>query len=339
MVQFPVLLGDIGGTNARFAVLGGPHEPVLPLPSTLTARHRSPVEAIRSALDGQDVPSPRSAFIAVATRVDAPAVRLTNAPWLIDAGEIGRCFGLSRVALVNDYVPVAASLTALRDGHRDLARLGPDLADDGGAKLVIGPGTGLGAAALLPFGERFAIQSTEAAHVDFGPSDEGEAALWPSVERVGGRITAETILSGPGLLRLYHACARSRGRAAVCATPEAVAQAGLDGGDDLAGDVLRLFARLLGRFAGDLALIFGATGGVFIGGGIAPTIVTILEAGHFRAGFEDKSPYNNLMRSIPAHVIMQPVPAFAGLAAIASSPDRFLFAEETWASSPPDRKG
>jgi glucokinase len=331
MVHFPVLLGDIGGTNARFAVLAGAHEPVLLLPSTLTGRHSGPMEAIRAVLDGQKVPPPRSAFIAVATRVDAPAVRLTNAPWTVDAEEIGACFDLSEVVLVNDYVPVAASLTALSDGHQDLARLGPDLPGGDGGKLVLGPGTGLGAAALLPFGDRLVIQSTEAAHVEFGPCDAGEAALWSSLERVGGRITAETLLSGPGLLRLYRACARARGCAAPCATPESVARDGIAGCDDLALDTLRLFARLLGRFAGDLALIFGATGGVFIGGGMAPTIVGILKAGHFRAGFEDKSPYTDLMRRIPTQVIMQPAPAFAGLSALASNPDRFLYAQQTWA--------
>jgi glucokinase len=101
--------------------------------------------------------------------------------------------------------------------------------------------------------------------------------------------------------------------------------------DDLAVDAVRLFARLLGRFAGDLALVFGTTGGVFVGGGIAPRLVDVLKAGHFRAGFEDKAPYADLMRQIPAWVIMQPVPAFAGLSAIASSPGRFRFTSQTWA--------
>ncbi len=331
MFTYPVLLGDIGGTNARFALLPHHGEPAIALPSTLTSLHPGPVEAIGLALHWHGVRPPRSAFIAVATRVDGPAVRLTNAPWTIDAAEIGSRFGLSRVVLVNDYVPVAASLAALRHGHRDLTRLGPDLPGDRGAMLVLGPGTGLGAAALLPFGERFVIQSTEAAHVDFGPSDERETALWSKIERVGGRITAETLLSGPGLLRLYRACALITGRVAVCATPEAVTSAGIAGTDDLAVDAVRLFARLLGRFAGDLALVFGTTGGVFVGGGIAPRLVDVLKAGHFRTGFEDKAPYADLMRQMPAWVIMQPVPAFGGLSAIASSPRRFLFTSETWA--------
>jgi glucokinase len=167
--------------------------------------------------------------------------------------------------------------------------------------------------------------------VDFGPSDEVEAALWSRLEAASGRVTAETLLSGPGLLRLYRACAAAGGRQPRCATPEAVAAAGLAGTDDIALDALRLFARFLGRFAGDLALVFDATGGVFVGGGIAPGIVDVLKA-HFRPSFEDKAPYGDLMRHVPAWIIMQPVPALAGLAAIVTRPGRFLFASRTWAA-------
>ena len=332
MVPFPVLLGDIGGTNARFAVLAGDGALARPLPSTLTAEHASPVEAIGCAIAAGAAPQPRSALSAGATRVDGTRVRLTNAHWTVDAAEIGAGFGLSRVVLVNDYVPMAASLTMLREA--DLARLGsepaPDAVGDAGAKLVLGPGTGLGVAALLPFGERLVLQATEAGHVEFGPSDAREAALWAQLERVGGRVTAETVLSGPGLMRLYCALSLTSGRGGALRTPETVALAGVSGHDDLAGDTLALFARLLGRFAGDLALVFGATGGVFISGGMAPTIADSLKAGPFRESFEDKAPYAELMRCIPTGIIMQPAPAFAGLTAIASAPERFLYAQASW---------
>jgi glucokinase len=331
MFQFPVLLGDVGGTNARFAVLPEPHARATLLRRTLTAAHAGPVEAIRTALQGQNCPTPRSALIAIATRVDGPVVRLTNAPWAVDAARIGADLGLSPVALVNDYVPVAASLATFRTFDDGLARLGHEIPVGSGAKLVLGPGTGLGAAALLPLGERFAVQPTEAAHVDFGPSDDVEMALWPRIERVGGRVTAETLLSGPGLMRLYRACALSNGHRATYSTSEEVTRAGLTG-DALAHKTLRLFARLLGRFAGDLALIFGATGGVFIGSGIAPTIADLLNSGDFRAGFEDKAPFASLMAGIATFVIMRPEPALAGLTAIASDPDRFLFERQTWAA-------
>jgi glucokinase len=333
MFDYPVLLGDIGGTNARFAVLPSPDRPAIALPRTFTAVHAGPVEAIESALQGQDCPRPRSALIAVAARVDSPVVRLTNAAWVIDAAAIATGLDFGQVVLVNDYVPVAASLGVLRNGE-EVARIGPELPPGPGAKLVLGPGTGLGAAALLPFDGRWAVQPTEAGHVDFGPSNEAEMALWPWIERVGGRVTAETLLSGPGLLRLYRACAQSRGRAATCSTPEAVTRAGLTGTDDFAEDALRLFARFLGRFAGDLVLLFGATGGAFVGGGIAPTITRFLDTPDFRRSFEDKAPYRALLGEIPTFVIMHSAPALVGLSAIAAAPDGFIFENQSWVRPP-----
>jgi glucokinase len=332
MFQFPVLLGDIGGTNARFAVLPSPHAPVISLPRTLTALHATPSEAMTAVLQGQTCPEPRSALVAVATRVDDSVVRLTNAPWVIDAARICADLGLSRVVLVNDYVPMAVSLSALQPDRADLARIGPELPMSTGVKLVLGPGTGLGAAALLSVGSRLAVQPMEAAHVDFGPSNEAEMALWPGIERVGGRITAETVLSGPGLLRLYRACAHLRGRAAVLSSPEAVTRAALTGADGLATETLRLFVRLLGRFAGDLALIFGATGGLFLGSGIAPTIIPFLDTPDFRGSFEDKEPFAALLGRIPSFVIMHPEPAITGLARIASNPCGFILESHGWVS-------
>jgi glucokinase len=162
-------------------------------------------------------------------------------------------------------------------------------------------------------------------------------ALWPSVERVHARITAETLLSGPGLLRLYEAMARAQGRQTVCCNPEAVTKAALAGAEMLAVDTLRLFARLLGRFAGDLALIFGATGGVFIGGGIAPAIAHFLDSADFRASFEEKAPFADIMQAISTFVIMHPEPALLGLVAIASDMDRFVFEKRIWVPGPPTK--
>ena len=329
MFEFPMLLGDIGGTNVRFMILSDPAGTAIPLPRTLTSDHAGPVEGVRAILQGRDCPQPRSAIIAVAAPVDGTAVHLTNAAWTVDAAEVGAALGLSSVVLVNDYVPVAASLTTFRMPDNGLKRLGPELPIGSGAKLVLGPGTGLGAAALLPIGGRLAIQPTEAAHVDFGPTDDAETALWAKVERVGGRVTAETLLSGPGLLRLYRAHALLNRQDATCSTPKEVTRAGL-AGDALALATLRRFARLLGRFAGDLALIFGATGGVFIGSGIAPSIADLLDGGDFRASFEDKAPFANLMGRIATFVIMRPDPALAGLSAIASDPEGFIFQKQTW---------
>jgi len=329
MFAFPVLLGDIGGTNARFAVLPAPGDPVQLLPRALTAQTPDPVGAIRIALEAYAGPAPRSAIIAVATRVDAPAIRLTNAHWVIDAQAIGRALGLERVTLVNDYTPVAASVTVLDEAKGDLAPLGSFAPARSGPRVVLGPGTGLGAGALVPVEDRFAILATEAGHMEFGPTSDEETALWPHLERVGGRVSGEVVLSGPGLFRIARALAAHRGVECPFAMPNDVLAAAREG-DDLAKDALALFARFLGRFAGDLALTFEASGGVFIAGGIAPRMIDILQAGPFREAFDRKAPHDAWASRVPVYAIVNPEPALQGLAAIVTNPGRFVFQSQGW---------
>ncbi|HEX8663523.1 MAG TPA: glucokinase [Beijerinckiaceae bacterium] len=328
--SYPLLVGDVGGTNARFGLIERPGGALALLPRTRTSEHSGLIAAIRATLDGgAGLPRPRAALLALAAQVEGPVVDMTNAGWMVDAGEIGAAFGLDSVRLVNDFVPVAAVLSVLGRKEGDLLRLGPDCPAGAGARLVVGPGTGLGAAALLPVDRRWAIHSTEAGHTDFGPAHADEAQLWPLIERVRDRMTAEAVLSGPGLLRLYRALARLRNVPAPCATPEEVSAAGLDGGDALAQAALHLFGRLLGRFAGDLALTFGA-GAVFIAGGIGPKIAAVLSAGDFRAAFERKAPFEHWMQAVPTFLIADPDPALTGLRAILAEPERFLFRSAGW---------
>jgi glucokinase len=330
-VTFPILLGDIGGTNARFAVIPARGAAPIVLPRTLVAAHPSPVPAIAGALSAWTGPAPSQAVIAVACSVDGPVVHLTNADWTIDAGEIGRAFALSGVRLVNDYAPVAASLASPDLIERGARVIGPVALHDAPAtRLVMGPGTGLGAAALIPAGERLLIQTTEAGHVEFGPATADEEALWPHLERVHGRITAEAVLSGPGLLRLYHGLCARRGIGPACGVPNDVLESCLARGDEVAMEAVTLFTRLLGRFAGDLALVFGASGGVFIGSGIVPRLVQILEEGPFREAFERKAPFDAFAAATPTAVLGYPEPALIGLALLASQPDRFYVPSGNW---------
>jgi glucokinase len=332
MFAFPVLLGDIGGTNARFAVLPSPGRPIHLLSRTLTAAAPDPVIAAKEALASYDGPAPRSAMIAVATRVDRPTVRLTNANWVIDAGAIGTAFGLDAVVLVNDYTPLAASLIVLDESRGDLARLGGVSPADSGTRVVLGPGTGLGVAALVPLEDRFAILATEAGHMEFGPAAGDEMGLWPHVERVGGRISAETLLSGPGLFRISRALAASRGETHPFSAPNDILDASR-AGNATAADAMTLFARWLGRFAGDLALTFGAAGGVYVAGGIAPRIVDVLQNGCFREAFERKGPHDDWARRVPAFVIIHPEPALLGLSVLVADSGRFFFERQVWKSA------
>jgi glucokinase len=331
MIEFPILLGDIGGTFARFAILPEPGVPFQLLAKELTTAHADPTSAIIAALQRHSGARPVSALLALAGRISGPVVHLTNAAWTLDAGQIGRDLDLEHVVLLNDYVGTAASLTVL-DPSTDLMRIGPAPARTG-PQVVLGPGTGLGAAALVPYAPQFVIHATEAGHMDFGARHEGEMKLWPLVERPGGRMSAETLLCGSGLVRLYRALARSRGIEPRLANPADVVTAGRDEGNELAVDTLDLFAGLLGRFAGDLALVFGAAGGVFITGGIAQRIGGFLDAGGFRTEFERKFPFETVMEQTPTFLITHAEPALEGLAALVTHPRRFIRPEARWSRS------
>lgn len=322
MFELPVLIGDIGGTNARFALIESPDEPPRAIAHEHTDAFPDPVAAIRASLgrDGRGA-VPRSMLLAVAGRVDQPVMHLTNASWTVDARAIGAALNLSRAAIVNDFVPLTAALTRLKPG--DLVQIGPTPESERGHRVVLGPGTGFGASALLPFDERLTIVSTEAGHTDFGPSDAAEAELWPKVPAVEGRRTVETFLSGPGLVRLHKA------RTGEDRQPNEVLEAGL-GGDADARATLDLFARLLGRFCGDMVLTFGATGGLYLAGGIAPRMIEVLNAGGFRAAFEAKAPFGTWMRNTATAVITAPDPALIGLTALALNPDGFVFDLQSW---------
>ncbi|MDP4021813.1 glucokinase [Methylobacterium sp. NEAU 140] len=331
MFEFPVLVGDIGGTNARFALVEKKGAEPRLLAHEATADHPDPSSAIRAALaeDGDRSAPPRSAILAIAGRVDGPEIRLTNAHWTIAGERIAGDFGLSTAVVVNDYVPVAAGAAGIEP--HDLTPVGHCPRVPGGARVVLGPGTGFGAAALIPYSAHLAIVSTEAGHTELGPVDAFEEKVWHALERVADRITVEAVLSGPGLARLHAAVAHVRtGQPHDKIDPAAVTEAGLNASDPHAAEALALFARLLGRVCGDLALTFLATSGVYIGGGIAPRIVKVLEESGFRAAFERKAPFAAMMKGIPTSVITVHDPAFNGLAALASEGEKFVYHGQVW---------
>lgn len=316
---FPVLVGDIGGTNARFALLETPDAPLTSLGQVATADHPGIESAIAASLPagGQ---RPRTAIVAVAGPIRSDGVDLTNAAWTIRPAQMLAGTDFEEIVLLNDFEAQALSLTAL--GPADLVPIGGGTADAAAAKVVLGPGTGLGVGALVPAGDRFAPVPGEGGHVSFGPVEPDEMELWRVIEPEHGRISAEALLCGRGLLRLHRAVATLAGSEPGCAAPAEVTRAA-EAGDAVAMRTLDLYARFLGRLAGDLALIFMARGGVFLAGGIAPRILPFLTAGSFRRAFEAKAPHGDLMAAIPTSVVIRDGAALLGLAAFAARPDRY----------------
>jgi glucokinase len=183
-----------------------------------------------------------------------------------------------------------------------------------GVKLVIGPGTGLGIAALAPINGSFHVVPSEGGHGAFGPQAPDEIDVFTRLMRRHGAVCAETVLSGQGLVRLQQALAPD----GPCATPEVIVD-GARAGEPAAQATVRLFVRLLGRFAGSMALTFKALGGVYIAGGVARGLGPLLDAPQFRAGFEAHPPYAQLLARTPTWLITCPEPGLVGCAVLAES--------------------
>jgi len=317
-IPLPALIGDVGGTNARFALIEATG-PIMRFPDEHTADHATIDDAIARVLTTVER-KPRSALLALAGPIASDAVQLTNCNWVVEPKRLIARFGLADAILFNDFEALSLSLADLGPG--DLDQIGGGTATPERARLVVGPGTGLGAGALVHSRGNWIAIPGEGGHIDLGPVTARDMAVWPHIERAG-RVSAETLLCGPGLVRLYRAVAATNGSAATLATPADVAAAGLAESDRDAAEAMHLFATYLGRFAGDLALVFVALGGVYLAGGISGRIAPALKTGAFREAFVDKHPHRALLERISTAIIAKPDAALAGIAAFARAPSRF----------------
>lgn len=313
------MIADLGGTNLRVARIVEKGAPTEIVSKIRVADCAGLDDALAAAVDAAGAPPPQTAIVAFAGPLGSGPMRLTNHPWDIDPRRLRRRLDLADLILVNDFAAQALALPGFDDSN--LRQIGGKAVVDHAAKLVLGPGTGLGVAGLVPSACGWTPVPGEAGHVDLAPGGEEEQSVWRNLRKAEGRVSAETVISGPGLLRLYRAVARDLGADPVLTAPQEVTAAADH--DRLAARTLSIFARALGRAAGDLALVFLARGGVFLSGGIAPKILPWLEAGEFRAAFEDKAPHGAILRDIPVFVVTAPEPALAGLAALANGQQDF----------------
>ncbi len=317
---YPILVADIGGTNARFAIVASPDADTEFCAATATADHENISFAIRHTLAEASCGTPRTAIIAVAGPVTGDRIPLTNAAWVIEPLKMIDDLGLEEVIVVNDFEAQALALPGLTGA--DLEQIGMGSPRPASTKFVLGPGTGLGAAAMIHAADTWIPVPGEGGHVEVGPVTEEDFRVFAHIERVGGRLGAEQILSGSGLPRLARAVA-------VCMELERGFQTASDitsaaaANDEVAVKTLEVFARALGRVAGDFALTLLARGGVYLTGGVTPRISRFLTSGDFRAAFEAKAPHEGLMRLIPTYIVRHTNPALEGLAAFARKPDAF----------------
>lgn len=320
-ISFPVLIGDIGGTNARFALIADRDAPWERLPDIHTVDHPTIEDAIDKAVLAHTALRPRTAILALAGPISGEAVSLTNCDWVFEPRKLIPRFGLSSMILLNDFEALSLCLPGL--GAADIDPIGGGKALPERPRVVVGPGTGLGAGALIHARGAWIPVPGEGGHIDLGPVTDRDFALWPHLEKSFGRFSAETLLCGPGLMRIYRGIAALEGRSATFTTPAEVTSAGLDGSDPTSVEALDFFVTHLGRLAGNLAVVFVATGGVYLAGGISAKIAPALKAGSFREAFIAKDPHRRIMDEMMTAIIVKPDPALSGIADFARHPGRF----------------
>lgn len=309
--SYPRLLGDIGGTNARWAWQDAPGAPLQDISVMGCEASASLYDAATSYLAARGAQTPKAACVGVATAVTGDNICFTNSPWSFSVSALKQTLGVHRCLVINDFTALAMSLPTL--GRDDLLSIGGGKAVPGAPRALLGPGTGLGVSGLLttPSGACSAL-SGEGGHVTLAPADDLESEVLGSLRRRHGHVSAERVLSGFGLVNLYLASCEVRGETARDLEAADISQAAMAGSDAACQQAIRLFASFLGNVAGNLALTLGARGGVYLGGGIVPRLGSTFDTALFRQRFEEKGRFTAYLQAIPTWVITAPTPALMG---------------------------
>ena len=301
---FPRLLGDVGGTNARFgwqanADSGIEHVLVLPC-----AAHETLEAAIRTYLELKSLPMPRTGALGIANPITGDVIRMTNHHWSFSISEMQRSLGLQQLNVINDFTALALALPSIAKDN--LVQVGGTVAEAYAPKALIGAGTGLGVSGLMPTdaNDHWVAIAGEGGHVTLAAQTESEYRVIELIRQRYGHVSAERVLSGQGLVDLYLALRQLQKQQPVDVAGAAEITAwALQDKDPLALQSIDMFAGFLGSVTGDLALTLGARGGVYLGGGIVPRWLGWFETSQFRERFEAKGRFNAYLKDIPVWVI------------------------------------
>ncbi len=312
----PILAADIGGTSTRLRLVHGAE--------TLDEKDYSSQDYpdLNSILDNFiKANSPvdlQSACLAVAGPVRDGTARVTNLPWEVHESLISEDFTIPQVRIINDFEAIGYALAILSPD--DFYELQAGSPDNVGTRALIGAGTGLGVAIVTRCGERWQVLPGEGGHVDFAPRTAEQQALLDYLQQQSARVSVEMLLSGPGLERIYEFICTQNGinPDSVRRTAASISSTALIGRDPMAVKTLDLFVEIYGAQAGNLALTSLATGGVFIAGGIAPKILSLLKRGRFIEVFSDKPPMSELLHSMPVRVVLNTRSGLLGAVQVAS---------------------
>jgi glucokinase len=316
----PRLIADIGGTNARFALLDGRvwrDELVL-----RCADYPDIVSAIEDYLQKVGAASgsarPLEAALAIAGPITGDIVRMTNHVWQFSAARTRQSLAWRRLIMVNDFTALAMAIRHLPPN--ELEQVGGGQTVPGAPLALIGPGTGLGVSGLIPAGEHWIPLQGEGGHVTLSVNNEREIAVLQQLHQRFTHVSAERVVCGPGLVNLFEALCGLEGVVPKVLTPPEITRRAREGSCRICLEALSTFCALLGTLAGNLVLTLGATGGCYIGGGIVPGLGSFFTSSHFRNRFEDKGRFADYLSRVPTFVIRSELPAFVGLATAFSTP-------------------
>ncbi len=317
VIQYPYIVADVGGTNARFALITGKNNTngrfIISHQRTYPSIEFDSIEsATRFYIDSLNNIEFHGACIAVAGPVVDDCVNLTNLNWNFSIKEVTKTLHFSRLEVINDFAAYAFATSHVDKTH--LRTLNKGQSVDTSPIAVVGPGTGFGVAALAPQNGYFNILPTEGGHITLAAKTPLQAAIIETLNKEFSHVSIEKVLSGPGLINLYRGLAKVEGIAAPILSTEEITRYALISDDSLCHRTLALFTAWLGSVAGDLALSLGARGGVFLGGGILPRIVDFLLASEFMNGFVEKGPMKEYLQQIPVHLVTEGNSALLGAA-------------------------
>lgn len=314
--MYPYLVADIGGTNARFAVVTGKQNSNFQIEHIhflSTADYPTCEAAIHAYLARIGDIKVTAACLAIAGPVVGDRVKMTNLNWEFSCAEMATTFGLRYFMAINDFAAVAAACGQLSPEH--LHNVKPGNAAGNATRAVFGPGTGLGVAGLVNDQGRWLTVPCEGGHVNIAPATVFEADIIKAAISQFGHVSAEMFLSGPGLVNLYRTLCKVHGMDAEDFQASQITEFAATASHPLCVETLNTFCSLAGSFAGNLALTYGATGGIYIAGGIFPRFIEFLHNSSFVERFSSKGVMSHFVAGIPVNLITHPETAFVGAAA------------------------
>jgi glucokinase len=307
------LVGDIGATNARFGLV--PPDGAILHSSTFACADFAEIGDAVEAYLGQRgaLPMPRVGALAIAAAVTGDRIVMTNHPWSFSVTALRDRLGFEKLIAINDFTAVALALPRL--SAKDRTQVGGSAPVKGKPIAVLGPGSGLGASGLAPAGTGWAALTAEGGHATMAPANDRESAVLDVMRRHFDHVSAERVLSGPGLVNLYNTLAALDRVPAAPYTAAQITDPDIGARDRLCREATDMFCAMLGTVAGNLVLSLGAQGGVYIAGGIVPRLGERFVQSGFRQRFEAKGRMQPYLAAVPAYVVTHRLPAFLGCAA------------------------